>query len=537
MFFEINDKTLASRIGKIYTKSGFIETPALLPVVKVDYDPELLSYIKKIGFRAIITNAYLFWKKFRGKVMDLHDYFNFKGVIMTDSGGYQVLKYGDVEITPKTALLYQFKIKSDIGVILDYPTGLSRDPAFIAKSVSLTLRRARYAVSFMGKTDTIIVAPIQGGLNKNLLVKCARKMKEMGYEMFAIGSPTGLMEKYRYKEVLQMILLVKNELGSSKPIHLFGAGHPMFFPFIVALGIDTFDSAAYSIYARSGRYLTRDRTYKLEELPYLPCNCDVCRRYDVKDLKELDLKQRISLLEKHNLYVSLEEIKQIKLHIKEGTLWNYLEEKARAHPSLYEAFVFMKKNLDFLIKENPFSKINLSGIFFYDPYSAIHPEVFSYVDNLIKNYRLDEGCIAIFLPFTKEKPFSRSQEAYLLKELILRNIKEKELVNRIYVFFTGYPFIIVPYELSETFPTSQWEGNLDHFPLRSIIDKVFSGLFFNVKLDKSIIFLDDEYNTLFKRLEKYINKSCNNILKIPIKKSLSYTIKENKQKVLDFILK
>jgi len=69
-------------------------------------------------------------------------------------------------------------------------------------------------------------------------------MKKLDYPIYAIGSPTGLMEKYEYSKVLKMILVVKSILGPQYPIHLFGAGHPMFFPFIVALGIDSFDSAA-----------------------------------------------------------------------------------------------------------------------------------------------------------------------------------------------------------------------------------------------------------------------------------------------------
>jgi Queuine/archaeosine tRNA-ribosyltransferase len=36
----------------------------------------------------------------------------------------------------------------------------------------------------------------------------------------------------------------------SKPIHLFGAGHPLTIPLAVALGCDTFDSASYMLYAR-----------------------------------------------------------------------------------------------------------------------------------------------------------------------------------------------------------------------------------------------------------------------------------------------
>lgn len=530
MFFEILDKSLAARIGRLYTKDGYIETPSLFPVVKTEYDPDIINHIRRLGGRNIITNAYLLWKKTKGEKIKIHDYFNFKGVIMTDSGGYQVLKYGDVEIKPKTSLIYQLEIGSDIGVILDYPTGLTRDLEQAKKSVTLTLRRARYARKIVSDSDMILVAPIQGGTFLDLLEKCAKKMKDMGYEMFAIGSPTGLMERYMYKEVLKMILTVKKVLGNAKPIHLFGAGHPMFFPFIVALGIDTFDSAAYSLYARDGRYMTRTRTYKIEEMSYLPCNCEVCRRLDLAEFKTLEEKVRISLIEKHNLYVSLEEMKHIKLHIKEGTLWNYLEEKARAHPSLYEALNFLKENIDFLENYNPFSKINISGVFFFDPYSAISPEVLSYHKRLSMNYKIEKNSIVIFLPFLDEKPFSRSKITSYLKDIV--SLK-KEILNRLYIIFVGYPFILIPLELAEVFPASQWEGTLNDFPIKEKIDEILDSVL--SELEKAIIFVVEDQKELFDKIEDKLREKSSKILRIKIEKNLFYSINNNKSKIIDFL--
>lgn len=536
MFFEIIDKSLLGRIGRIYTKSGYFETPALFPVIKVDFNQDIISHIKKLNYRTIITNAYLLWKKLNKEVVDIHQYFNFSNVIMTDSGGYQVLKYKDIEITPKESLIYQFKIKSDIGVILDYPTGLSQDINFAKKSVILTLRRANYAKRFLKESDMIIVAPIQGGIFYSLLSKCALKMKEMGYEMFAIGSPTGLMERYRYKEVLQMILTVKKVLGNSKPIHLFGAGHPMFFPFIAALGIDTFDSAAYSLYARDNRYMTRTRTYKLDELSHLPCNCEICRRIDVETLKNMETNIRITLLEKHNLYVSLEEVKHIRLHIKEGTLWNYLEEKARVHPSLYEAFVFLKRNIDIIEEYDPITKVNVSGIFFFDPYSSLHPSVIGYHKRMLHNYVIGKGDIAIFLPFLKEKPFSRSSLIKIFKNKIIKSLNQ-ELINKIRVIFVGYPFILIPYELSEVYPNSQWEGEIDSFPYRRYLHSFIKNIISKLELGKAILIVNKKYQRLFSTIENNLKNYKIEILKIFVKKNLSETIEKNRFFIEDFLKK
>ncbi|HLI45887.1 MAG TPA: tRNA guanosine(15) transglycosylase TgtA [Geobacterales bacterium] len=535
MFFEILDKSLAARIGKIYTKSGYLETPALFPVIKVDFNPEIINHIKKLNFKSVITNAYLLWKKLKGDIVDIHEYLNFKNIIMTDSGGYQVLKYGDVSIRPKESLEYQIKIKSDIGVILDYPTGLSRDIEFVKKSVSLTLRRANFARRYLNNSETIIVAPIQGGTNYNLLKYCARRMKEMGYEMFALGSPTGLMEKYRYVDVLKMIMTVKSIVGDAAPLHLFGAGHPMIFPFIVACGIDTFDSAAYSLYAKDGRYLTRDRTYRLEDLSYLPCNCEVCRRMDPKDFLSLDLNKRIELLEKHNLNVSLEEIKHVKLHIKEGTLWNYLEQKARAHPSLYEAFMLMKGELEYFAEREPFTKVNIAGIFFFDPYSAIHPTLISYHRRLLETYFVNDEETLVIFPFLEEKPFSRSHFMKRFKDDLIKELGHAA-IDRIRIAFIGYPFIFIPFELSEIYPASQWEGWIKNYPERKYLSKFLSGLLSKIKTKNFILFEDGRTKNLIKKIEDLIRaKGTADILKIYIKKDLNSAYLENMVSIMDFL--
>ena len=50
------------------------------------------------------------------------------------------------------------------------------------------------------------------------------------------------MQQYRFETLVDMIMAAKLHLPPDKPLHLFGAGHPMMFAFAVALGCDMFDS-------------------------------------------------------------------------------------------------------------------------------------------------------------------------------------------------------------------------------------------------------------------------------------------------------
>lgn len=144
MAYEVRKKDLLGRIGLLRTKSGTIETPLLLPVVNPNTQAIPAKDLRSVyGFDSLITNSYLVWRKFHGEkeIPKIHQFLNFDGVIETDSGAYQILQYGDVEVKPNEIVRFQEQLDSDIAVMLDVPTGESSKER--AKwTVEETLRRA-----------------------------------------------------------------------------------------------------------------------------------------------------------------------------------------------------------------------------------------------------------------------------------------------------------------------------------------------------------------------------------------------------------
>src|SRR4030042_6694486 len=125
MTFETKEKDLLGRIGKLKTKSGAVETPLLFPVINPSIQPVPTKRLKEhFGFEAVITNAYILKKRYGNKVMEqgLHKFLNYDSVVMTDSGAYQILVYGGVEVTQAEIVDYEERIGSDIATILDIPT-------------------------------------------------------------------------------------------------------------------------------------------------------------------------------------------------------------------------------------------------------------------------------------------------------------------------------------------------------------------------------------------------------------------------------
>ncbi|MEM3770258.1 MAG: tRNA guanosine(15) transglycosylase TgtA [Candidatus Bathyarchaeia archaeon] len=457
MSFEVKDRDLLGRIGKLRTKSGTVETPLLFPVINPAIQPIMPRRIREdFGFKALITNAYILKRRFQNQPAEkgLHNFLDFNGIIMTDSGAYQILVYGDVEITPEEIVDYQERIDVDIATILDWPTGWRVSRRHAEQTVDETLKRASELFKVKKRGDILWVGPVQGGRYLDLVAKSASEMAKLPFDIHALGSPTEVMENYRFDVLVDMILTAKMNLPIERPFHLFGAGHPFMFSLAVALGCDFFDSAAYAIYARENRYMTETGTVRLEELEFFPCACSKCSNKNPKDVVELPNKERLAFIAEHNLYVCSAEIKRIKQAIKEGRLWEHLEFRAHGHPALLQMLKKLKKYEGFIERHSP--TVKRSGIFYFDSVGLARPEIVHYRIRLSERYAPPkETEILILMPQTRTKPYHKSEEYKRLVKAL--NDFPRECLRKLHVCFYEAPFGVIPLELDEVYPLSQHE--------------------------------------------------------------------------------
>ncbi len=493
MSFETKEKDLLGRIGKIKTKNGTVETPVLLPVVNPAIQPIPPRKIREeFGFEALITNAYILKQRFRDEPIreGLHKFLNFDGAIMTDSGAYQILVYGDVQTDPEEIISYQEQIGADIATILDIPTGWKITEEHARRTVKETLNRARRLFKTKARDDILWVGPVQGGKYLDLVAKSAREMGKLPFDIHALGSPTEVMERYRFDVLADMIMTAKMNLPLERPLHLFGAGHPFMFALAVALGCDLFDSAAYALYARENRYMTEDGTYRLNELEYFPCTCPRCSRSTPKNALELEKEQRLSFLAEHNLYVCAAEMRRVKQALKDGRLWEHVEMRAHAHPALLQALRKLSKYEEFIEEHSPVTKD--SGLFFFNSISLMRPEIVHHRKMLMQRYTKPEDTTTLLLmPQTETKPFHKSGEY----KQIVRTLRRLGLGDtKIHTCFYAAPFGVIPIELDEVYPLSQHEIVVppDSETARYVAEQVAD--YVNRTSYKAVIFVNDMKN-------------------------------------------
>ena len=462
MSFEVRYTDLAGRIGKLKTPHGNLETPAFIPVIHPIRQTITPHFLKTLGFNAVITNAYITLRHYgdEARKRGIHDIIKYDGVVMTDSGGYQVLEYGSIEVEPTVMAIFENDIRSDIPVPLDKPTGYGLKYEKAKDYVEQTLKNARETLNIIEgrksnetKNNTgngydndvtngaIWVGPVQGAEHSDLVKYSANALDKMGFNLMAIGSPVELMEAYEFSILAHMIAIVKRAIPA-KPIHLFGAGHPITIPLAVALGCDMFDSASYILYAKDNRYMHSNGTARLEDLSYLPCQCPICTAYSIKELFYMDKDSRTLEVAKHNLYVLKAEVNAVKQAIMDGRLWEYVMQKAHAHPKLMEAMELFKT---FEYLDEGTSVFKEKAVFFYDPIDQYRPEA-KHFRNIVSKFASlkNKKKKLVLYPDSDIHPFYSTR-------IFLQLIKKFPDAQ----ICTYSPFLgIIPSEISDIFPAA-----------------------------------------------------------------------------------
>lgn len=379
--FELVERDGLARICRLETGHGIVETPAILPVInpnrKVISAQEMRS---EFGIEMVITNSYIIHRteKLRDEALrrGVHGVLDFDGPVMTDSGTFQTHVYSDVSVDPAGILEFQKSMGSDVATVFDVFSEPEFDYGRAENAVRTTRERVEQAMK-LEKGKSLIAGTVQGGLYPDIRERAAADLSAAGTDYFSIGGVVPLLENYRFADLVRVVLASKKGLAPGKPVHLFGAGHPLMLPLAVLMGCDIFDSASYVKYAYDGRMMFPEGSYQLSDLRYNWCSCPVCTRNSLKDLTGMGAEEKASNLARHNLHVLVAEIKRIKQAIHSGDLWNLVESRARGNPHLHDAYAAILSQGDFTSRFEPLSR--KTGIEFTDSMSLSRPGVMRFI--------------------------------------------------------------------------------------------------------------------------------------------------------------
>ncbi|GAB6052800.1 tRNA guanosine(34) transglycosylase Tgt [Magnetospira thiophila] len=343
----------AARRGRLRTAHGTAETPAFMPVgtagtVKAMYPED----VEETGAEIVLGNTYhLMLRPGAERVArlgGLHDFMNWPKIILTDSGGYQVMSLSDLRkltedgvtfrshvdgsshhLTPERSVQIQHLLDSNITMVLDECPKFGTPKDEIAKSLKLTSRWARRSrEAFLDRSGYGLFGIVQGGVHADLRAESAADLIHIGFDGYAVG---GLAVGEDQETMLRVLDFTLPLLPVDRPHYLMGVGTPADIVESVRRGIDMFDCVMPTRSGRTGQAFTRRGPINLRNARHKDdprpleegCGCPACGNYSRAYLHHLVRSKEIlgaMLLTWHNLQHYQDLMRDLRAAIETASL-------------------------------------------------------------------------------------------------------------------------------------------------------------------------------------------------------------------------
>ncbi len=362
------DRHSKARRGCLTTAHGAIDTPAFMPVgtqgsVKGVSPREL----RELNAQIVLGNTYHLFvrpgleviKHFSG----LHNFMNWDGPILTDSGGYQIFSLaklrkiteegvefqnhidgGRAFISPEIAMEIQMVLGGDITMALDECVPYPCEYEYAAQSAEMTTRWAKRCLEWKrrnGETanervaaspirrfaDSILVGIVQGATFEDLRKGSAQAIVDLDFDAYAIG---GVSVGEPEEEMMRAVEWAEPFLPGNKPRYAMGLGTPPQLLELIARGMDMFDCVLPTRLARNGTAFTATGTINLKNAEFIldknpieeNCVCEACREFSRGYIRHLIKAEEIlglRLITLHNLHFYLNLMNQARSEVEKGT--------------------------------------------------------------------------------------------------------------------------------------------------------------------------------------------------------------------------
>ena len=370
------DRHSKARRGRLTSAHGEIDTPAFMPVgtqgsVKGVSPREL----RELHAQIVLGNTYHLFvrpgldviKHFGG----LHNFMNWNGPILTDSGGYQIFSLaklrkiteGGVEfqnhidgarafISPEIAMEIQLLLGSDIAMVLDECVPYPCEHDYAAQSAEMTTRWAKRCKEWKEKNaerstlnaqrptskagsinyqlstiNQLLFGIVQGGSFEDLRKQSAQAIVDLDFNGYAIG---GVSVGEPEDEMMRAVEWAEPLLPGNKPRYAMGLGTPPQLLELIARGLDMFDCVLPTRLARNGTAFTATGTVNLKNAEFIldknpieeNCMCDACHQFSRGYIRHLIKAEEIlglRLITVHNLHFYLNLMNQARAEIEKGT--------------------------------------------------------------------------------------------------------------------------------------------------------------------------------------------------------------------------
>ncbi len=350
-----------ARRGEFETVHGTVQTPAFMNVATCGAIKGAVSAydLKDLHCQIQLCNTYHLHlrpgdenvKKLGG----LHKFTGWNGMILTDSGGFQVFSLASLRkikeegvyfashidgrrifMGPEESMRIQSNLGSTVAMAFDECVENPAEYAYAKQSCERTVRWLKRCKAEMerlnAREDTLNPHQLLFGINQGstyerLRIENMCEIAELNLDGYAIG---GLAVGEPKEEMYAIISAVEPFMPKNKIRYLMGVGTPGNILEGVNRGVDLFDCVMPSRNARHGHLFTMDgiinmnnAKYALDEQPIDPtCDCPTCQRFSRAYIRHLFksgemLAMRLCVM--HNLHFYNTLLQRIRNELDNGT--------------------------------------------------------------------------------------------------------------------------------------------------------------------------------------------------------------------------
>ena len=317
MQFNVSATDGKARRGEMTFPRGTVQTPAFMPVGTYGTVKGMLHRdIVEIGAEMILGNTFHLMLRPGTEVIkehgDLHDFTQWQGPILTDSGGFQVFSLGDMRkiteegvkfqspidgspvfIDPETSIQVQADLGSDVVMIFDECTPYPATEKEADDSMQLSLRWAKRSKDAHGDNPSALFGIVQGGMYESLRDESLAGLVDIGFDGYAIG---GLSVGEPKDDMVRILDHLADTMPADRPRYLMGVGKPADLVEGVRRGIDMFDCVMPTRNARNGHLFTSTGVVKIRNARHRhdtgpldkDCDCYTCANFSRGYLHHLE---------------------------------------------------------------------------------------------------------------------------------------------------------------------------------------------------------------------------------------------------------
>jgi queuine tRNA-ribosyltransferase len=346
------DPATSARRGRLWTAHGTVETPAFMPVGTLGTVKAMAPWeLEELGAELVLGNAYHLALRPGAEVIarhgGLHAFAGWRRAILTDSGGFQIFSLGSLRrvvedgvefkshldgsrrfFRPEDVIALQETFGVDVAMVLDECVASDTDRAGVERAVERTTRWACRSRDARTRSDQMVFAIVQGGMDLALRERSAAALVPLGFDGYAVGGLSVGEERGITSRVARHTVAL---LPEDRPRYLMGVGTPDELVRFVALGFDLFDCVLPTRNARNGMAFTsegrlaiRNAEHRDDTRPLDPaCACVACRRFSRAFVRHLFVSNEIlaaRLLTTHNLHFYLDRMARLRRAIERGEL-------------------------------------------------------------------------------------------------------------------------------------------------------------------------------------------------------------------------